>query len=209
MNRLLILCLFGLVAIGCATPRGATWAEQRQYVQDMRASSLQELARANPAASERLKRAEGYAVFSNLKVQILTFGAGHGYGVAHDNQNGGDVYMRMAEVGVGIGMGVKDMRVIFVFFDRDAFSLFVEEGWQFGVEGEAAAVSGDKGGSLGGTGTVAGGAPGAGATGRVGGSSTSETVGNSPIEVYQFTENGLALRANVAGTKYWKDFDLN
>ena len=31
----------------------------------------------------------------------------------------------------------------------------------------------------------------------------------STIEVYQFTENGLALRAAVSGTRYWKDDELN
>ena len=29
------------------------------------------------------------------------------------------------------------------------------------------------------------------------------------IEVYQFTEGGCALKASVAGTRYWKDDELN
>ena len=31
----------------------------------------------------------------------------------------------------------------------------------------------------------------------------------SGIEIYSMTESGLALQATVAGTKYWKDKDLN
>jgi hypothetical protein len=29
------------------------------------------------------------------------------------------------------------------------------------------------------------------------------------MEIYQFTENGVALQATIQGTKYWKDKDLN
>jgi hypothetical protein len=29
------------------------------------------------------------------------------------------------------------------------------------------------------------------------------------MAIYQLTETGLALRANVRGTKYWKDSSLN
>jgi hypothetical protein len=29
------------------------------------------------------------------------------------------------------------------------------------------------------------------------------------MEIYQFTESGVALQATVAGTKYWKDSKLN
>jgi hypothetical protein len=29
------------------------------------------------------------------------------------------------------------------------------------------------------------------------------------MEIYQFTEAGIALQATLAGTKYWKDKDLN
>jgi hypothetical protein len=29
------------------------------------------------------------------------------------------------------------------------------------------------------------------------------------MEIYTFTESGIALQATVAGTKYWKDDDLN
>ena len=29
------------------------------------------------------------------------------------------------------------------------------------------------------------------------------------MEIYQFTESGIALQATVSGTKYWKDGKLN
>jgi hypothetical protein len=34
-----------------------------------------------------------------------------------------------------------------------------------------------------------------------------EVTGN--MEIYNFTESGIALQATIAGTKYWKDAELN
>jgi lipid-binding SYLF domain-containing protein len=210
MIRVASIALF--VAVGllaCATPKGDTLSEQRRYVNDMRRQTLAELYRAQPDVRARLEAAPGYAVFSNVKVQIFTFGAGHGFGIAHDNRSKRDSYMRVAEVAAGIGAGVKDQRVVFVFHDAAAFRRFVDEGWEFGAEGEAAAVSGDRGAALGAKGSATAGAVAAGATGRGGAEAGGGTLVSEGVEVFQFTENGLALRANVTGTRYWKDAALN
>ncbi|MDA8527706.1 hypothetical protein N9K67_02785 [Opitutaceae bacterium] len=63
---------------------------------------------------------------------------------------------------------------------------FIETGWDFSGQADAAAKSNQKGGSIEASGTVL---PG--------------------MEVYQLTKNGLALQATVQGTKYWKDKELN
>ena len=34
-------------------------------------------------------------------------------------------------------------------------------------------------------------------------------TGANVFEIYQMTDTGVALQATVAGTKYWKDKDLN
>ena len=175
----------------------------------MRSRTLADLYRAQPDVRSRLESAAGHAVFSDVKVQIFTLGAGHGFGIAHDNRSGRDTYMRVAEIAAGIGIGVKDLRVVFVFHDALAFRRFVQEGWEFGAEGEAAAVAGDKGAALGAKGSSTGGAAGAGASGRGGSQSGGGTLLSDGVEVFQFTKNGLALRANVTGTKYWQDRELN
>ena len=155
---LVVLLSFAVVA--CATPKGDTRSERRQYVQDMRSQTLAELYRAQPGVRARVESAAGYGVFSDVKVQIFTFGAGHGFGIAHDNRSGRDTYMRVAEIAAGIGVGVKDLRVVFVFHEPVAFRRFVEDGWEFGAEGEAAAVAGDKGAAVGAKGSATGsGAP--------------------------------------------------
>jgi lipid-binding SYLF domain-containing protein len=97
-----------------------------------------------------------------------------------------ETYMKMGSAGLGLGLGVKDFRGVFVFYDKDKLQTFVEKGWDFSAQADAAAKSGEKGGAAAGAGNLAEG-----------------------VEVFQITKNGLALQATLQGTKYWKDKDLN
>ena len=83
-------------------------------------------------------------------------------------------------------MGVKDFRVVFIFHTKEAYSQFLDSGWDFSGQGDAAAELGDKGQSLELAATV--------------------TQGTS---IYQITKNGLALQVTLQGTKYYKDKKLN
>ena len=87
---------------------------------------------------------------------------------------------------VGLGLGVKDFRVVFVFSDLGRLREFVEKGWDFSGQADAAAKSDDKGAAVSGAVTVM---PG--------------------VEVYQLTKNGVALQVTLQGTKYWKVKVLN
>ena len=91
----------------------------------------------------------------------------------------------MGEAGLGLGIGLKDFRAVFVFHSRGALSQFVEDGWAFGVNADAAAKASEKGAAVGGEATF------------------------DNITVYQLTESGLALQATVKGTKFWQDSELN
>jgi lipid-binding SYLF domain-containing protein len=198
---------------GCATPKGESVAEKRSYVKQMRDQALADFYHEDPSLREKVRRAPGYAVFSDVKVGVLLLGAGHGFGLAHDNRTGRDVYMRMAQVGVGVGMGARDLRALYVFRDAGTFQTFVERGWEFGADANAAAIAGgDKGVAAGATGAASASGVSAGLGGSGGAGERSGGAGGaagSGIEVYQITENGLALRASVGGTKYWKDGQLN
>jgi hypothetical protein len=81
---------------------------------------------------------------------------------------------------------VKDFRAVFIFHEKDKLEAFIDKGWDFSGQADAAAKSDNKGAALAGAATVI---PG--------------------VEVYQITKNGLALQATLQGTKYWKDRDLN
>jgi len=96
---------------------------------------------------------------------------------------------------------------------------FVQEGWQVGGQADAAAKYQDtgisaeqnvKGGVSFRDGTVATGSSTdlrAGTQKSDAASTGLATLGG--MEIYQFTESGVALQATIAGTKYWQDSKLN
>jgi lipid-binding SYLF domain-containing protein len=184
-NGLVALILILLVC-GCRAPEGATISDKREAVQKMRAETLENLYKINPAAQEKIKNSAGYAVFSNIGTNLFLLSTGNGYGIARDNKTGADVFMRMRSVGVGVGLGVKDFRGVFVFADQAVLSKFTESGWEASGQADAAAKSGDAGGA----------------------SAGAISVGPG-VDLYQITEKGLALQATIQGTKYAKDDELN
>lgn len=189
MPTLLRFAAFALVigqlalAAGCAAP-GKTRNEQRQYIQQTENDVLRELYQLQPDLRGDVAKAPGYAVFSNVNVNLLFASASTGYGVAVHN-GGQRTYMKMGEVGVGLGLGVKDFRALFIFDSPEVADRFVNQGWSFGGHADAAAKAQDKGVAVGGEVVVDG------------------------MRVYQLTESGIALQATLKGTKYWKDRELN
>jgi lipid-binding SYLF domain-containing protein len=186
-KRAAITALLALGLVGLAGHVMAeTPAEQRAEIQKMRATTLQRLYKVHPAARADVQKAAGYAVFSNVGINLIFLSAAGGSGVAHDNRSGKDVYMKMVSGGFGIGLGVKDFRGVFVFSTTEKLNQFTNSGWEASAQADAAAKAGDKGGAAAGAITVA---PG--------------------VNLYQLTENGLALQATIQGTKYFKNDDLN
>ena len=184
-NVLFVTLCFAILS-GCMSPQGDTIASKRKAVGQMRTDTLAKLYQIHPEARERIQKAQGYAVFSNVGVNLILLSAGNGWGVVRDNRTRKDVYMKMATAGLGIGLGVKDFRGVFVFTKRDVMKDFIEHGWDASGQADAAAKAGEKGKAFAGAIDVA---PG--------------------VSLYQITEHGLALQATIQGTKYWKDDELN
>ncbi len=161
-------------------------AAKREAILKMRSDTLAQLYRDHPAARADIRRAAGYAVFSDVGVNLILLSAGGGTGVAHDNRTGRNIYMKMVSGGFGFGLGVKDFRGVFVFHTAKAFKQFVDSGWEASAQADVAAKSGNKGGAAAGAITVA-----------------------PDVDLYQITENGLALQATIQGTKYYRDDALN
>ncbi len=185
------LCRPAITLIACfllfgACASGSTVEQQKDSLQKMRGETLTQLYKLEPYSRNRIQKAAGYGVFSNVGVNVILLSAGGGWGIVHDNQTGKDTYMRMASAGVGIGLGVRDFRGVFVFDGRGTLNWFVTHGWDASGQADAAAKASEKGGAWAGAVDVA---PG--------------------IHLYQITENGLALQATIQGTKYWKDDELN
>ncbi len=181
----LLALLTSFILTSCANMQGKDKREQKAYVLLMKDKVLEDLYSLKPDIKAQVETSPGYAVFSNVNVNIIFASFGGGYGVAIDNRNAEKTYMKMGEVGIGLGAGVKDFRILIVFHSEQSFEDFVEKGWVFGGHMDAAAKASDKGAAMGAEATI------------------------NDATIYQLTESGLALQATIKGTKYWKDEDLN
>jgi len=163
-----------------------TAPEWQRYLRYRRDQALEDLYKIKPEAKYVIEHAQGYAVFTNFGTKILFFGSSSGRGLVHDNKTGKETFMRMMQAGVGLGLGVQDFRTVFVFDDRQVMENFINSGWSFGGDANAAAKSEDDG------------------------AATSGAIAVAPgVRAYRLTQNGLALDAMVTGTKYWIDKDVN
>jgi lipid-binding SYLF domain-containing protein len=180
----LALGLAVLAGVPGAAAKSAT-DEKRAETDEMAEGMLDELYKLKPMAKDQIKKAAGYAVFSNVGVNLVFASFAGGKGVVVDKK-GRRTYMKMGSAGLGLGLGVKDFRAVFIFRTKAKLDAFVEKGWDFSGQVDAAAKSDKKGAALG----------------------VAETA-IPDVEIYQITKNGLALQATLQGTKYWRDKDLN
>jgi lipid-binding SYLF domain-containing protein len=173
-----------------AHKEGPTPDEQRADIRKLRDDTLAQLYKEQPAAKGQIADSKGYAVFSNTGINVLMLSTGRGSGVVRDKRSGKDIYMNMFSAGGGFGMGVKTFRAVFIFHTADALDAFVEKGWDFSGQADAAATTD------------------ADAEKEVGAVDMAATL-TQGVTVYQLTDKGLALQATLQGTKYWKDDELN
>ncbi|HUM02134.1 MAG TPA: YSC84-related protein [Thermoanaerobaculia bacterium] len=140
----------------------------------------EQLLKDNAKAKELFDKAYGWAAFDNLKLGFF-FSGGGGKGVAVNKKTGKKTYMEMGSLGFGLSFGGKKYQVVFLFQDSKTFNNFVEKGWQATADASAAAVVG------------------AGA----------QTNFVNGLAIYQIDTKGLMANVDIAGTKYFKDKDLN
>ncbi len=174
------------LAAGCGPSAKLPPAESKELIRNMETETLERLYKEEPSTKKKIKNAAGYGTFANANINLIFISAGGGYGVVVDNSTGKRTYMKMALGGIGLGLGVKDYRQVLIFHSKHTLQEFIEKGWEFGGHADATAKAGESGGELSGAGALGYG-----------------------IEAYSMTESGLALQATIAGTKYWKDKNLN
>jgi lipid-binding SYLF domain-containing protein len=174
---------------GLFGPKGDSVEEKRAKVRTQRDEILAKLYATHPEAKEKIEKAAGYGAFNNKNMNLFLLSTGHGYGVVVEGKSKKETFMAMAALGGGVGLGAKDLSVVFIFKNDDVMKKFIESGWQFGGEADATAKAGEKGGGA----------------AKEGGIDTGANV----FEIYQMTDTGVSLQATVAGTKYWKDKNLN
>ncbi|QXP83326.1 hypothetical protein KW115_14270 [Methylococcus sp. Mc7] len=183
-----LFAVFVLFLSACAS-QPLTRAEkeaQRAEIRSMANQTLAQLYQSYPEARARVRKSAGYAVFSDFGMKILFGGGSHGEGVAINNATQKATFMKMFELSPGLGFGAQKFRVVFLFDTREAFDTFVNSGWEFGGNTEAALQTTTQGEG-----------------GRLG-------VSVSPgVTMYQISEAGAIVGISVAGAKYYKDDDLN
>jgi lipid-binding SYLF domain-containing protein len=130
---------------GCATIKGNSVVEQREYVLDMKNGTLARLYKEIPIAKEQIRKSAGYGVFSNINTNLFLLSSGSGYGIVTDNKGRNPVFMKMRTLGAGLGLGVKDFRAVIIFRKQEDMDKFVEKGWEFAGQADAAFKSGEKG----------------------------------------------------------------
>jgi len=157
-------------------------AQQRLEIDNMAKATHETLFAKSPEAKKLYGTAYGCAIFDNLKLSfLLTAGGGKGVAIPKANPDR-RTYMEMGSAGIGVGLGAQKYQVVFLFETKDRFDKFVNEGWTADVA--ANAVAGTEGANA--------------QAGFVNG-----------IAIYQLTESGLMLQADISGTKYSKDDALN
>ena len=177
---LLLLCLSALAVAGSVDDGRA---EVRKTSQEV----LQRLYAEHPAAKETIANASGYATFSKWGLTLGALGGGIGKGLAVRQPDGKETFMRYVEGSAGLGFGIKKYDLVFVFETEEAYTDFVDNGWQASSNATFAAKASQS-------------------TGKAYSGAASISEG---VWVYLITEKGLAAEVGLKGTKYYKDKSLN
>ena len=160
-------------------------AKKQAEVRKATAASLAKFYKADPKLKEAVTKAPGYAVFTTYGLSFIIGGAG-GKGLTHDNKTKKVTYMDMAQASAGLQIGAAESETLIIFKSAKAMEEFVNKGWEAG----------------------GGGAVQAGAAGKSVGAAGGENA-IADASYYTLTKNGLQAGVAVAGTKFWKDKELN
>lgn len=159
--------------------------EARQALNSMSGVALAKLFRTKPEAKALFDKSYGYAVFDSRKFSLLLHTNG-GSGVAVNRHSGERIYMNMFGAGIAAGFGGKFYQQVMLFLTKESYDNFVADGWDKGWEGsgEAGAVIWDEAAEM-----------------------DVKVIGN--VATFVMSDKGLLLDANLTGSKYWRDGDLN
>jgi len=171
-----------LTAFGFSSAMAADKAKQDEVLKAAQVT-LADFEKAEPKIKAEVAAAPAYAVFTTYGISFLIGGAG-GKGVVHDNVTKANTFMEMALASAGLQIGASDTRYLFIFKDKASMQQFIDSGWDASAGAAASAGTGSK---------------------SAGGSTGAFTGG----KMYQLTKTGLQVGVAAAGTKVWKDKDLN
>jgi lipid-binding SYLF domain-containing protein len=186
MSRLNLVAFAALALfVGACATSPSDKASKQAEIRKATQASLEKFYTADPRLKIDVAHAPGYGIFTTYGLSFIIGGAG-GSGLVHNNRTGADTFMDTAQASAGLQAGAAQTDTLIVFKTPEAMQTFVDKGWVAG--GGAVAQAGAKGES-------------------VGPSEGGNIIADS--KYYTLTPNGLQAGVAGAGTKFWKDSDLN
>ena len=156
-------------------------AKNRAEIDTQAEAALAELFASVEGAKDLHDKAAGYATFHVTKAGLGVSGAG-GQGVAVNKSSGARTYMNMGAAGAGFTFGATRYEIVILFESAERMNAFTMGGWDSAATAQAAAGS-EKAGA-------------------------SKTFFEG-VAYFQVSDKGLMASADVTGTKFWVNEDLN
>lgn len=188
MSKLTKLTQMGLmlglamgVFVSYAQADEQTNAEERAELDREAQTALEHLFQEEPTAQRLYDQAAGYAAFTNYKFAAGIV-AGGGNGVAVNKETNDRIYMDMGTAGVALGLGGQKYHLVILFETQDDLNEFIADEWE--ATASANAVAGEAG-------------------------ANAATNFRDGVLIYPLTEGGLMLNADISGTRFWIDDELN
>jgi len=185
LDRLLFAGVLALSLISAQAFAQDDKAKKQAEIRKSSQATLEKFYKADPKLKGEVAKAPGYGVFTTFGLSFIIGGSG-GKGVVHDAKSKTDTFMSMGQASAGLQAGIAETETLIIFKSAKSMSEFVNKGWEFGGGGSATAGAGGK---------------------SVGGGSGDFAVADALY--FTLTKNGLQAGGAVAGTKFWKDKDLN
>ena len=169
---------------------GPAFAQDREHQKDEKQKAelrthadeaLQKLFKEVKGSKQLYDKAAGYAVIKVTKAGFFVSGSG-GAGVAVDKATKQTTYMKMGAAGAGLTFGASKFDMVFLFQTKDRLDQFVSGGWDSAAGAKATA-------------------------GKDSASAASDFFDGQIV--YTLSDKGLMASADISGTKYWADDDLN
>ena len=144
-------------------------------------AALQKLFKEVEGSKKLYDKAAGYAVISVTKAGFFVSGSG-GSGVAVDKATKQTTYMKMGAAGAGLSFGAEQFDMVFLFQTKERLKEFISGGWDSAAAAKATAGKDSAG--------------------------VASDFFDDQI-IYTLSDKGLMASADVSGTKFWADEDLN
>lgn len=156
----------------------------RERIDSVAAETLEKLFASNSEAKDLFDISHGYAVFDARQITLVEATAGYGRGVAVAKEDESKTYMSMGTGGVGLSLGIGgfDRKIVMLFEEAEIFRQFVDNGYD--ATAQAGTMFGDD-------------------------KESQEVRFVDGRSIFVLTKKGWKVSASAAGTKYWKDADLN